>query len=213
METDGINGLSFATINNAPIDFYTNGNNHRMTITGSGNVGIGTISPNFALDVKTGTKPVIAAWGSIVDRTYTGSSPDEPAFATYSYGGTKFGIGHSWGALSLLAYDIDTYGAGNIKFYTGNNAEGQPCAERMIITRTGNVGIKTTNPASPLEVNGVIHSTSGGVKFPDNTVQTTAYTGTELKELIKQNQELRIELEQLRREIENLKTQINIDNK
>jgi len=39
---------------------------------------------------------------------------------------------------------------------------------------TGNVGIGTDTPASPLEVNGIIHSTSGGIKFPDNSVQTTA---------------------------------------
>lgn len=38
----------------------------------------------------------------------------------------------------------------------------------------GNVGIGTSNPASKLEVNGIIHSTGGGIKFPDGTVQTTA---------------------------------------
>lgn len=41
---------------------------------------------------------------------------------------------------------------------------------------TGRVGIGTNNPASTLTVKGVIESTSGGVKFPDGTVQTTAVT-------------------------------------
>jgi len=41
----------------------------------------------------------------------------------------------------------------------------------------GNVGIGTTSPVSKLEVDGMIHSTSNGYKFPDGTVQTTAYTG------------------------------------
>jgi hypothetical protein len=38
----------------------------------------------------------------------------------------------------------------------------------------GNVGIGTTNPTSPLEINGIIYSTSGGFKFPDSSLQTTA---------------------------------------
>jgi hypothetical protein len=44
--------------------------------------------------------------------------------------------------------------------------------------KSGNVGIGTTGPASRLTVVGVIESTSGGVKFPDGTVQTTAVNKT-----------------------------------
>lgn len=39
---------------------------------------------------------------------------------------------------------------------------------------TGNVGIGTTSSGSKLTVAGVVETTSGGVKFPDATVQTTA---------------------------------------
>lgn len=38
----------------------------------------------------------------------------------------------------------------------------------------GNVGIGTNYPTEMLEVDGVVYSTSGGFKFPDDTVQTTA---------------------------------------
>ena len=39
---------------------------------------------------------------------------------------------------------------------------------------TGRVGVGTNNPSSTLTVKGVIETTSGGVKFPDGTVQNTA---------------------------------------
>ncbi len=39
------------------------------------------------------------------------------------------------------------------------------------------VGIGTTTPSSPLTVTGIIESTSGGIKFPDGTTQTTAGGG------------------------------------
>ena len=36
------------------------------------------------------------------------------------------------------------------------------------------VGIGTENPTEVLEVNGMIYTSTGGVKFPDGTTQTTA---------------------------------------
>jgi hypothetical protein len=44
----------------------------------------------------------------------------------------------------------------------------------MIRSGTGNVGIGTSSPGQKLTVNGTIESTSGGIKFPDGTVQATA---------------------------------------
>src|SRR5881296_778969 len=46
--------------------------------------------------------------------------------------------------------------------------------DRLTVTATGSVGIGTSTPASKLTVTGMIESTSGGVKFPDGTVQTRA---------------------------------------
>ena len=44
---------------------------------------------------------------------------------------------------------------------------------RQFIDLSGNVGIGTTNPTEKLQAAGIIHSTTGGFKFPDGTVQTT----------------------------------------
>ena len=46
------------------------------------------------------------------------------------------------------------------------------CIYSFVISQ--NVGIGTTNPSEKLEVNGIVYSNLGGIKFPDNTIQTTA---------------------------------------
>ena len=57
----------------------------------------------------------------------------------------------------------------SIIFHTGN-----PPTEKLAITQAGDVGIGTLEPGSKLTVAGVIESISGGIKFPDGSVQTTA---------------------------------------
>jgi microcystin-dependent protein len=47
----------------------------------------------------------------------------------------------------------------------------------LVYGGVGKVGIGTSSPREKLSVNGTIESTTGGVRFPDTTLQTTAFTG------------------------------------
>ncbi|MCH7840850.1 MAG: hypothetical protein IID38_11530 [Planctomycetes bacterium] len=52
--------------------------------------------------------------------------------------------------------------------------EGVGPPNALEVSSDGLVGIGTTSPNAKLEVTGTIHSTSGGFKFPDGTVQSSA---------------------------------------
>jgi hypothetical protein len=49
---------------------------------------------------------------------------------------------------------------------------------QLVLDTNGNVGVGTATPASKLTVAGVIESTTGGIKFPDGTVQMTTSQGS-----------------------------------
>jgi hypothetical protein len=148
---------------NSPLRLQTAGTTRIYVDDVSGNIGLNASNPWVALEIGPNIpnpKPTVWVHGAINDRTFTGSAPDQPSFATHTGSGTNFGIGQVWGGLGLLAFDIDTYGAGNIQFFTGNNAQGVPSAERMRVTYNGNVGIGTTSPSYKLDVSGTVNATA-----------------------------------------------------
>jgi hypothetical protein len=125
---------------NSFMSFGTN-NTERMRIDSSGNVGIGTSSPQFRLDIS-GTNARIRL-------------NETTGFVLTSYvntGGT-FDIGrdNSTGTVSGAAYAgfLNVGGAYPLIFNTNS-------AERMRITSGGDVGIGTSSPAQKLDVNGDI---------------------------------------------------------
>lgn len=79
------------------------------------------------------------------------------------------------GGLSLTLNDQPSWSLASVgntgNFQIFNDATGQ---NAVLIDRTNKVGIGTTTPAQKLSVAGTIESTSGGVKFPDGTVQDGA---------------------------------------
>jgi hypothetical protein len=69
------------------------------------------------------------------------------------------------------------------------NTNGQ---ENMRILANGNVGVGLTTPSEKLSVGGIIESTTGGIKFPDGSIQTTAATGSAVSDSYQVNKYLKV---------------------
>jgi len=118
----------------------------------------------------------------------TAGAPGPSGQTLYSDTNRNIGIGTLYPSVKLEIYStssdsilkLSRQSATSTLFKVGTdsafviNSNG---ADRLTISPDGNVGIGTTGPNSKLEVAGTIHSTSGGIKFPDNTTQTSAVTG------------------------------------
>jgi len=171
------NGNSFGTTatlgtNDANNLAFETNNSTRMTITSSGNVGIGTTGPGAKLEIS-GTGG--ASQGLSIRTTVDSSSSYTPInfYTTVGLVGQFLGTAPSFssGAFSgnevALASELTsgiTHIAaigtnGIIKFTTGGNTTGN---ERMRITSTGNVGIGTTTPGYKLDVVGGALRVAGG---------------------------------------------------
>jgi hypothetical protein len=127
---------------------------------GDGNVGIGIKNPAAKLEVD-------GNWSLGI----TGIFPDGSNGRIYSQSGIYSEAGGTdW------AHYFTAFAGGDIaRFATGTL--GEPIDTKVVIRNSGNVGIGSTDPADPLEVAGIISSTDGGFRFPDNSVQTSAAGG------------------------------------
>jgi len=76
--------------------------------------------------------------------------------------------GRDWGIGTNFILGNGEFG---VYDYTAN-------ASRLFITASGNIGIGTTSPQAMLDIAGSLKVRSGGITYPDSTVQTTAATGT-----------------------------------
>jgi hypothetical protein len=140
-------GLSIMTRANADMRFYTNGHtNERMRILAAGNVGIGTGTPGYPLNLfgaETGEGTAVGQLG-IQSTTAFGSSPQAGITFTNNHTASSQAI---MGAIRV-GKDNTTSGnySGFMAFDTRTN--GVVSAERMRIDSSGNVGINNSNPSA-----------------------------------------------------------------
>jgi hypothetical protein len=147
------------TMGSQPLAFRT-ASTERMRITSSGNVGIGTSSPDVLLHVSGNTNSVIA---SKVENLSAGTIAQ--ARSEYVSTGYTFIVGSSNNSSLGAGGFLYTTGAQPIAFFTNN-------AERMRIDSSGNVGIGSTNPSYKLFV---IGNTGDLVQFTDNVNQSIRF--------------------------------------
>jgi len=148
-------GLFLASATGQGIAFRTNGGStDNMFIAASGNVGIGTTSPNRNLTVSgngtlLGIQSDTVGGYSEIEMTANGVSAayifkNSAAFTSYAGAGS-----------------LNIYNSGSIGFHTASVTNAM-----FIASATGNVGIGTTSPSEKLEVVGSIKA-SGGL-YSDN---------------------------------------------
>ena len=119
-----------------------------VRISGDGYVGINTTTPKASLEIAGLSSTNIRIFG------ITGITENGITSNVYWNGSSWL---HDSAAISSSAIRLGQ--GGDILFNTDNSTSGFP-AERMRIISTGNVGIGTTSPGYPLDVNGVINSNS-----------------------------------------------------
>ncbi|MBL7998581.1 MAG: hypothetical protein JNL32_08100, partial [Candidatus Kapabacteria bacterium] len=146
--------LSIATTNATAQDiaFFTgaSGANERMRILGNGNIGIGTITPNAALQFGNviGNRRIVLWEDNNNDHQF-------------------YGLGVN---ASILRYQVGNTSASHV-FYAGTTSSASN--ELMRIGGNGNIGIGTSSPTTRLHVNGTSRF-AGGNMLIDTSAASTA---------------------------------------
>ena len=123
----------------------------RLYVRADGNVGIGTTSPDFGLDVEKGTGRTFAKFGNHHPLYVTADRPNI-GFNLYFDNNWRFGKGSAGHYGGVISVDPAT---GNMSIHTSNSGNAGNTAtltERVTILQNGNVGIGVTNPGFGLDV-------------------------------------------------------------
>jgi hypothetical protein len=127
-------------------------------------VGIGTVTPSSELHVV-GHATVDASGANGYGLEIIGDGDYEPSLRIN-------GPGQAW--------NVVVWSDGSLRFVKSTGSTFSPLILKntsfsyALVASDNGVGIGTADPQEMLQVEGTVHSTSGGYKFPDGTVQTTA---------------------------------------
>jgi hypothetical protein len=194
---DGLAGAVYS-VNGAQHTWYTHNTtgvfNPLMQLGADGSLGIGTQTPSSRLHVNGGSIRLAATAGETPFQLYSYANSSSLWLTSGNPTTTEIQLSPAYAVdydRSLaVQYTPGTTGAvggilkigqlykNNANFTHGETAFLTNGTERLRINSLGNVGIGTASPAFKLDVAGPIRSSSGGIVFPDGTVQTTAGGGT-----------------------------------
>lgn len=133
------NGTTLDLSTSAAVDqTFSPGGTERVRFMSTGNVGIGTASPNSKLDVYTASTGGEIRLSSNTNTTYGTIRFSSNSGSFLDYGSSISGTGDGVGV-----------NVGDLRFSTGYGATP---SERMRITSAGNVGIGTTTPGANTEI-------------------------------------------------------------
>jgi len=134
---------------------FRTGGQTRLIIDSSGDVGIGTTSPAYALDIEKDTTSILnlyrpnssTAAASVLDFSFNTANATESVYARIR---------------ADVETNTDLAQGGDLSFHTANNGT---VSEKLRITQEGNVGIGTTSPVVGLQVESSTSETSRSLRL------------------------------------------------
>jgi len=145
LQSGNANGSLIKSVSNGDFRVTTGGTTDALTITNGGNVGIGTTSPDYKLQVSSATKGIGVNEGNIVIAS-------NESLAANIGGSLGFGATSDYGLLTIAKVGgyrenaTGTSASSYLAFETRSG--GNAVTERMRITSGGDIGIGNTGDAS-----------------------------------------------------------------
>ena len=162
-------------VNSGGIPNNTSGTNRISIIGSSGNVGIGTTTPDSKLNIEGTKNTAILTLGNTTSGSTWVVGDRVGGIDFYSADGSGGGVG----VKASISYEDALGGTGSSQamvFRTGGNTSGTNNVERMRLQYNGNVGIGTTSPTAKLDVYGNLRlGTTGTFTITQSPFSTTAF--------------------------------------
>jgi hypothetical protein len=171
---------------NSTSDFIVNSGDIYVS-SSSGNVGIGTTSPNEKLTILGSAATTFQGGGIYNSHAYGNADKAESRFNLGKLEGATY---QPMGAIGAFPSDNTSSDSGVLSFYTRIS---QSLTEKMRITNGGNVGIGTTSPGAKLDVNGEVYvspNTAG-----KNTFVLTTNASNDGRLLIKSDTTTKVDIQ------------------